>query len=472
MKTLNTQQTSAVEFSLNRHCLVLAGAGCGKTTVLAERAAYCVKNRMDPRSILALTFTRKAAMEMRDRLSPYPGCYYLNVNTFHGFARSCILCDSAKRKEVYKKLGYGNPPELLLESERKRILVSLTSREEREIAGPSAEELSRMVAVYENNPERIEGLEDKKRVSVLTAVARRYVKAKKDRDLWEFQDMIKSLLFLMERGEDISGDYRYILVDEFQDTSPVQIKVLKGFIARGAVLFAVGDDDQAIYRFRGGDTSAILNFRELFKGAEVIKLEKNYRSTSQVLKAANRVFRDKPQDYRKILCQGNQGLGKGGRVEKVFLEDENRLLEWSLSVLREIGLSEERAEEDAAFLFRMNSSADRFRKRLRERGVFSYSGTLHSSKGLEYKTVFICDLEEGFFPLYRRPKQVQWYHRILRVLNPDLDYIKGEALEEEKRLFYVGVTRAKKYLFLVSVSKRSNGLRSVRTEPSRFMRLL
>lgn len=304
---LNPQQAQAATSPFDTHCLVLAGAGCGKTAVLTRRIALCAVTFCEQKRILALTFTRKAAEEMKTRLLALPGIHpdreLPTVTTFHGFGLSILRGTVAGRRNS-ERLGYSSEPALLSDEKRLEALASISSKGERAALGLDLLKLDDLIACASVDPRKTHGLGSQKR-AVLDMLVGRFAGFKTANNVWEFSDMIARSLELLSNFADVRRHYaalfRHIVVDEFQDTNPLQISALKQLLSEGTKAFAVGDDDQAIYGFRGADTEPTLNFAHHFPGARLVKLETNYRSRPSILCAANRIFADKPPQYRKVL---------------------------------------------------------------------------------------------------------------------------------------------------------------------------
>ncbi|MBD3315496.1 MAG: AAA family ATPase [Chitinivibrionales bacterium] len=488
LEGLNKQQRTAVTAAFDRHCLVLAGAGCGKTASLIRRIAWCIHYHYSPSTILALTFTRKAAEEMAERLRGLlgtgPEVVLPLVTTFHGFGLR-VLRESIDGVANAGRLGYGEAePSLLSSAERLEMLTRLTDDRERRAIGGGLLELERMLASLAVHPARLSHLGEQ-RLAILRRIQNRLAAEKRRCNRWEFSDMIQLCLELLRRWDDVryryACRYRYILVDEFQDTNPLQVSLLRELLSEGARVFAVGDDDQAIYGFRGADIGPILNFREHFRGASVLKLETNYRSTPSILRAANKIFRDKPQHLRKQLRAGKSGSGRrerGPRPRIRIFRDQDSMFEWIAETADSISTREKIEVAEMAVLFRLNETKEWFRRQLEsvqdDHASLPRLMTVHGSKGLEFSVVFLCDLEEGVWPGSRRRKPARirtWWDVVQRVISnsqPESD----ADLEEERRLFYVGVTRAVRRLFLLSARKKCLAGRTRRFEPSRFLRLV
>ncbi len=481
---LNREQVAAVTAPVGPPILVLAGAGCGKTTVLTRRIAYLAQTFCPCHTILALTFTRAAAREMAQRA----GIFSADggnagpplIATFHAFCLR-FLFHAYNGAPSYELLGYRKRPRLVSNESRLRMIADASTREERRVLCLDVMELSALLgrkAVLGG----CAGERPQAHETILLDIERRYSKAKKNLGLWDFSDFISGALELFNACPEVAlgfaSRFRAVLVDEFQDTNPSQIRLLGKLLSGGIPLFAVGDDDQAIFGFQGADRSVIADFASRFPGAHILKLQTNYRSTPAILSAANRIFASKPREFRKILVAG--GDTAGGRVlrraviKKAFESDED-MVDWL--ALRMQRLAAEHAVPlcGCAVLFRLNQTLDRIAPMLS--AALANSGrppqflTVHGSKGREFDAVFVCDLEEGVFPkkqLYAgRPSLKRRIMDLLSIANDD----DGDG-EEERRLFYVGVTRARRFLCLCSVRRKMLYGRTRTCECSKFVRLV
>lgn len=488
IKSLNSQQQTAVTMPFDNHCLVLAGAGCGKTTVLTRRIAYCALTQCDQNRILALTFTRKAAQEMAARLQCLPGIDPQKplpiVTTFHAFGLR-VLHEEVHGITNSRRLGYTKEPVLLEEQERLKLLAEISTTQQRRELSMTLMDLDNLLACEAVHKKKESRLSEDSR-KVLQVIEGCFMRAKKERGFWEFSDMIEKVLELLQRFPEVQKYYAhrfdYILVDEFQDTNPLQIEMLKRFISDRNRVFAVGDDDQAIYGFRGADVGTILAFESHFPGSDIVKLEINYRSTPAILAAANTIFADKSSKFRKILRSGrypDDNKNSGHKPVKHLCEDTTAMIEW----IKETGERIEKKDGipfcEMVLLFRVNESLDHVQKDMQEmlgdQSALPRFMTIHGSKGLEFPVVFLCDMEEGIFPNYRISKthRIKSWADLFKSIarrskrkNPEFDY------EEERRLFYVGVTRAEKYLYLLGVRKKYVRGRIIPLRESRFLKFI
>ena len=301
--------------------LIIAGAGSGKTRVLTNRIAYLIDEcGISPYNILAITFTNKAAAEMRERVEKVTDCgSQVWVSTFHstcvrilrryidriGYQTNFTIYDTDDQKSVIrdacKKLNIDT--KMLKE----RIIMSAISSAKDEMISPDEMEVN---AGGDYNAKRIAG------------VYREYQKTLKANNALDFDDLIFKTVELLNRDEEVLEAYqerfRYIMVDEYQDTNTSQFRLISKLAEKYGNLCVVGDDDQSIYKFRGANISNILNFENTFPGAKVIKLEQNYRSTQTILSAANEVIVHNIGRKSKKLWTEN---GKGDKIHFRIYED-------------------------------------------------------------------------------------------------------------------------------------------------------
>lgn len=463
---LNQDQERAVNFPFARHCLVLAGAGCGKTTVLTRRILHCAASHCPPERICALTFTVRAAGEMRERImaQSHAGQRRPYIATFHGLGnlvvrRSRELSGETRRLCVLSAL------------ERMKLLAAVSTVDERRALSLDIGGLDDILARCESG-QRPEVLFP----GVLESIRQRFADRKKESGLVDYADMMSEAVRALETDSGlcrrVQQAFSYLLVDEFQDTSPVQIRLLRLVLGETTSLFAVGDDDQAVYGFRGADSSIIRSFTREFAGADVVKLEHNYRSSMEILGLANRIFSDKPSVLRKVLkCSAHKAGGVG--PVHIHCADVSEAAVRICRAISHAGIS----FSDCAFLCRTNRNVAELSEVLQapcsaEGGALAIM-TIHAAKGLEFPAVFLCDMEEGSFPCYRIRRRVpirSGYEAVLRFFEkeeaPECD------MEEERRLFYVGVTRAQQHLYLISIGRRMVRGRPVLLQPSRFLRYL
>ena len=306
-KELNKAQLNIIENG-DDYCLVLAGAGSGKTRVITYRVAYLLAKKVNPNNILLLTFTNKAASEMNDRIIK------LNIidkklpwsGTFHHIAYKIL-----KRYSTF--LGYENNFSVL-DSEDSRSLIKICLKEEgiekNEKRFPSAKIIQNIISYSKNSNSNIENIVDRFYsnfnifIDEIKRIADNYTKRKKENNVMDFDDLLYNFYLLLvtkkEIKEKIAGQFKYILVDEYQDTNKIQSLLVDELASINKNLLVVGDDAQSIYSFRAADIENILYFEEKFK-AKIFKLETNYRSTPEILNLANDVIKNNSKQYKKKL---------------------------------------------------------------------------------------------------------------------------------------------------------------------------
>jgi len=259
----------------------------------------------------------------------------------------------------------------------------------------------------------------------------------------DFNDMITKTISLFKNHSEIAekfrNKYEYILVDEFQDVNNLQVELIKLLLTDKNQLFCVGDDWQSIYGFRGSNVDYIVNFKEHFKDSETIKLSMNYRSTEHIVGASNEVIKHNKFKVDKDVYSNKKSSSK---IHIHAGKDEEENIEYALSQVNNL-IEKGYSKEDILFLYRRSKMYSSYFERFRREGVFVSGKTIHGSKGLEARAVFIIGLTEGSggFP------DIWMEDRIYQVIKPSNHDL---LLEEERRLFYVAITRAKDDLFLMT----------------------
>ena len=320
LKTLNEEQIKPV-LATEGAVLVLAGAGSGKTRVLTSRIAYLVHEKGVPaRAILAITFTNKAANEMKERVSRLVDSEGMWVCTIHSM---CVRILRTYAEEV------GIHPNFSIYSETERANVIKKSFQE---CGYDDEKLLKEVKYHIANAKMLGQLPDRylqenvgePEIEKIVKVYARYQAHLRENNALDFDDLLGETRILLknnaEAREYLSSRFRYILVDEFQDTNEVQYDIVKLLSSVHGNLFVVGDDDQSIYGWRGAKIENILHFERDFPGTKVFKLERNYRSTKAILKVANAVIKNNGRRKSKTLWTQNAD-GETPQVKE--LEEES-----------------------------------------------------------------------------------------------------------------------------------------------------
>ena len=361
--TLNEQQKEAV-LHTEGPLLILAGAGSGKTRVLTHRIAYLIEEMgVNPWNILAITFTNKAAGEMRERVDKLVGVgsESIWVSTFHstcvrilrrhidllGYDTNFTIYDTDDQKTLMKDVCK------LLQIDTKifkeRSLMSAISHAKDELVTPEEFRL------------QAEGDFSKKRIA---DVYEEYEKQLKANNALDFDDLLVKTVQLFQTQTDVLDYYqerfRYIMVDEYQDTNTVQFELIRLLSSKYRNLCVVGDDDQSIYKFRGANIKNILNFEQVFEDAKVIKLEQNYRSTGNILNAANAVIRNNLGRKDKTLWTAN---GEGEKLEFRQFDSAYDEAEYIVSDIREHVNQGACTYNDNAILYRTNAQSRMFEEK-------------------------------------------------------------------------------------------------------------
>ena len=360
--TLNPEQQEAV-LHTEGPLLILAGAGSGKTRVLTHRAAYLVEQGVNPWNILAITFTNKAAGEMRERInqSVGHGSDSIWVSTFHsmcvrilrrfidrlGFDTSFSIYDTDDQKSVMKDVC--KKLEIDTKIFKERSILAAISRAKDELISPEEMALNAGANYH---------------VQRTAAAYREYQAQLRRNNALDFDDLIMKTIELFQNCPDVLDNYqerfRYIMVDEYQDTNTVQFELVRLLSAKYRNLCVVGDDDQSIYKFRGANIRNILDFEQVFPDAKVIKLEQNYRSTSNILNAANAVIRHNHGRKDKTLWTDN---GEGDKINVRQFDTAFDEAEYIVGDIRERVESGKAAYNDHAILYRTNAQSRMFEEK-------------------------------------------------------------------------------------------------------------
>ena len=362
--TLNEQQREAV-YHTEGPLLILAGAGSGKTRVLTHRIAYLIEERgVNPWNILAITFTNKAAGEMRERVDDIVGfgSESIWVSTFHS------TCVRILRRHI-DRLGYDtnftiydtDDQKMLMRDICKYLQINTKIYRERNLLAAISAAKNEMVSP-EGFRLRAEGDFSRQRIA---SVYEEYEKQMKANNALDFDDLLVKAVQLLKTQPDVLDYYqerfRYIMVDEYQDTNNVQFQFVSTLAAKYRNLCVVGDDDQSIYKFRGADIRNILNFENVFEDAKVIKLEQNYRSTGTILDAANAVIRNNRGRKDKTLWTDN---GQGEKIELRQFDTGYDEAEYIVGDIRGHVDSGDCSYNDNAVLYRTNAQSRLFEEKL------------------------------------------------------------------------------------------------------------
>ena len=363
LDALNEPQRQAV-MATDGPLLILAGAGSGKTRVLTHRTAYLIEEcGVNPYNIMAITFTNKAAGEMRERIDQMVGygSESIWVCTFHS------TCVRILRRYI-DRLGFGTNFTIYDSDDQKTLMKDICKR--LEIDPKMYKEKMFLSAISSAKDELIDPIEFETRAAgdyvkrKQAQVYREYQQALKQNNALDFDDLIMKTVELFKLDKEVLASYqdrfRYIMVDEYQDTNTAQFELIRLLALKYQNLCVVGDDDQSIYKFRGANIYNILNFEHHFPDATVIKLEQNYRSMQNILDAANAVIANNQGRKEKRLWTDN------GAGDKITFEQLDTAAEEADFVARDIARRVRKGEyqyKDCAILYRTNAQSRLFEER-------------------------------------------------------------------------------------------------------------
>lgn len=352
LKNLNKEQIEAVK-TIDGPVLVMAGAGSGKTKVLTTRIAYLIEEGIPSYNILAITFTNKAAAEMRDRVSNLIGDVSSFIGTFHSLGVRII-------RENHDVLGLPNNFTIIDSDDTNTIIKKLLKEMNLDSKQYSPSYVRNRISFIKNQmltDGELDRLFNTPMDKVVVEVYHRYNNKLKTSASVDFDDLLLLPVNLFKERKDIleyyQDKYRYILIDEYQDTNPVQYKLSVMLSNKYKNIFAVGDMNQSIYAFRQADFRNISNFERDFKGAKVIKLEHNYRSTNNILSAANEVIKHNTERKDLKLFSDN---GDGVKIKYMRAYDEKHENALVIDEIKHL-LSEGYKNEDIAILYRTNAQS-------------------------------------------------------------------------------------------------------------------
>lgn len=366
LQGLNDQQKQAV-LSEAPSLLVLAGAGSGKTRVLTQRIAYLIQEKgVAPWQVLAFTFTNKAAGEMKDRVAraldrPVDSLW---IGTFHS------ICSRLLRREIVH-LGYASNFTIYDAGDQASLVKQILKQGHMEDQGMSPRAILSAISLLKNRGIPVDEALDRadNPVDLLVArVYRAYEGAKKKNNALDFDDLILFMLTLMTQYPEVRDRYRdqfrYVFVDEYQDTNHAQYDLIRSFVGPDSRVFLVGDADQSIYGWRGADISNILHFDRDFRSPKTLLLEQNYRSTKRILEAANALIRHNEERKEKNLWTEN---GEGAPIQYRLFQSEAE---------EAVGLVEKIREESnvtpykgQAILYRTNAQSRPLEEALIREGI-------------------------------------------------------------------------------------------------------
>ena len=362
---LNPQQLAAVN-DTEGAVLVIAGAGSGKTRVLTARVCHLIETGVDPYNILAITFTNKAANEMKERIERYIGSQSVWTSTFHSMCARMLRYDA-------DRIGYSTDFTIYtdLESERvvKRVLQDYPQADPKN-KGDYLWHISRGKTLALSPDAYYDAIKnDDNDAYNIYQVYARYEEELKKCNCMDFDDLLLKTVKLFSECPDVLEKYQrrfqYICVDEFQDTNKLQYDIVKLLSKKSGNLFVVGDEDQSIYSWRGAEIRNILDFPKDFPGAKVYKLEQNYRSTTSILKAANNVIKNNSNRNEKNLWSEIKDDNSIEYYEAYNDRDEATQVARTINTLHRNG----EKYSDMAVLVRANSVTRQFEEEFNLHGI-------------------------------------------------------------------------------------------------------
>jgi DNA helicase-2/ATP-dependent DNA helicase PcrA len=401
LKDLNPSQYEAATH-IDGALLILAGAGSGKTKTITARLAYLLSLGIDPQSTLTLTFTNKAATEMRERaMRLIDASYPPLLSTFHKFGLLFL-------KMNIHLLGRKNTFVIIDTDDKKRIIKNISQE-------LPVNFVAKEISKYKNNfltPNEILAMAKDENYKKISHIYENYIAYLDKNNLVDFDDLLLLTYQILndfpEVAQNYSQKYQYIMVDEYQDTNDIQMKILQKLCTTHNNICVVGDDDQSIYGFRGANIKNILEFEKIFN-AKIIKLEENYRSTPEILEVANKLISYNKTRHDKVL---KATLDNGPKVE--VLENYNEMAESETIAKRIRSLIESGITPDnIAILYRVNALSRAVEDGLR-------------SNNIDYKLV-------GGMKFYEREeiKDIISYLRLL--VNPNDDYSFKRIVNKPRR---------------------------------------
>lgn len=431
---LNDKQREAV-MTTEGPLLILAGAGSGKTRVLTHRIAYLIKEKkVSPSNILAITFTNKAAEEMKTRVEDLLG--YIGdlwVSTFHsacvrilrrdidkiGYDRNFVIFDTTDQKALIQECL----KELNLSEKQypvKTVLNAISSAKDKMV---TPEEY---IYVFGNEY----------RSKKISEIYKLYQKKLKKNNALDFDDIIIKTIELFKESPEVLDFYqrkfKYIMVDEYQDTNTPQYHFVNMLAQKYRNLCVVGDDDQSIYGWRGADVKNILNFEKDYPDAKVIKLEQNYRSTKTILEAANYVIDNNIRRKKKTLWTNNE---QGEKIILCELDNEREEAEFVIQEIISLKERENRSFRDFAILYRTNAQSRAFEEALmRVRIPYKVVGALRFYDRKEIKDII------AYLRILVNPYDDISFKRIINVPKrgigaATIEALEATALEKDTSLF-------------------------------------
>ena len=413
LNDLNESQRKAVEY-IDGPSLVIAGAGSGKTRVLTYKIAYLLQQGVKPWSIMALTFTNKAAREMKERIGKLVGqelAQHLYMGTFHSIFSRILRAEA-------QHIGFTNNFTIYDESDSRSLIKTIVKEMglDEKVYKPAS--VHSRISMAKNNLMSAENYARDKELYQADQRAKMprvgeifitYVQRCQQANAMDFDDLLTLTFKLFQEHEDIRKKYAdrfdFLLVDEYQDTNHAQMRIVMQLCKEKERVCAVGDDSQSIYSFRGANIDNILNFQKHFKGARLFKLEQNYRSTQSIVEAANSLIKHNSNQIPKNVYSKND-KGESLIYKPAYSDKEEALI-----VCREIKRIKRQDDcqySDFAILYRTNAQSRSFEEEFRKQGIpYRIYGGLSFFQRKEIKDVI------AYFRLVANPDDEEAFKRII-----------------------------------------------------------
>ena len=413
LNDLNDAQRAAVEY-IDGPSLVIAGAGSGKTRVLTYKIAYLLSQGMKPWSIMALTFTNKAAREMKERIGKLVGddlAQHLYMGTFHSIFSRILRAEA-------EHIGFNNNFTIYDESDSRSLLKAIIKEMGLDDKTYKPAAVHARISMAKNNLVIAEAydsdpaiLEQNKRAKMpaIGKIYVAYVQRCRQANAMDFDDLLMLTFQLFRDHEEIrqkyAGRFDYILVDEYQDTNHVQMSIVMQLCKEKLRVCAVGDDSQSIYSFRGANIDNILNYQKQLPGTQLFKLEQNYRSTQTIVEAANSLIHHNRNQIQKEVFSKND---KGEKIQyKPAYSDKEEALIVAKNIQR-IKRQDDCGYDQFAILYRTNAQSRSFEEEFRKQGIpYRIYGGLSFYQRKEIKDII------AYFRLVANPDDEEAFKRII-----------------------------------------------------------
>lgn len=413
LKDLNEAQQQAVSY-IDGPSLVIAGAGSGKTRVLTYKIAYLLQQGMKPWSIMALTFTNKAAREMKERIGKLVGtdlAQHLYMGTFHSIFSRILRAEA-------EHIGFNSNFTIYDESDSRSLIKAIVKEKglDEKTYKPAA--VHAKISKAKNNLLSAEAYDadadifmqnKRSNMEKMGEVYREYVQRCKQANAMDFDDLLVLTFQLFRDHEEVRRKYAerfdYILVDEYQDTNHVQMSIVMQLCREKLRVCAVGDDSQSIYSFRGANIDNILNFQRQLPGTRLFKLEQNYRSTQTIVEAANSLIRHNRNQIPKEVFSRN-AEGEKIQYKPAYSDKEEALI--VAKDIKRIKLQDDCGYDDFAILYRTNAQSRSFEEEFRKQGIpYRIYGGLSFYQRKEIKDII------AYFRLVANPDDEEAIRRII-----------------------------------------------------------